>query len=103
MSTHVKVLGVLYIVAGEIEIAGDRFAPGQLLVFRPGDRLTVAATTDARVVVVGGAVMDGPRHIWWNFVSSRKERIEQAKADWKAGHFDKVPGDEIEFIPLPDK
>ena len=45
--------------------------------------------------------MDGPRHIWWNFVSSRKERIEQAKAEWKAGHFDKVPGDEIEFIPLP--
>ena len=47
--------------------------------------------------------MDGPRHIWWNFVSSRKERIEQAKADWEAGHFDKVPGDEIEFIPLPEK
>ena len=45
--------------------------------------------------------MDGPRHIWWNFVSSRKDRIEQAKADWKAGHFQKVPGDEIEFIPLP--
>ena len=47
--------------------------------------------------------MDGPRHIWWNFVSSRKERIEQAKTDWKAGHFDKVPGDEIEFIPLPEQ
>jgi redox-sensitive bicupin YhaK (pirin superfamily) len=92
----------LYIVAGEIEIAGDRFAPGQLLVFRPGDRLTVAATTDARVVVVGGAVMDGPRHIWWNFVSSRKERIEQAKADWKLGRFDTVPGDASEFIPLPE-
>jgi hypothetical protein len=47
--------------------------------------------------------MDGPRHIWWNFVSSRKERIEQAKAEWTAGHFGKVPGDEIEFIPLPEK
>jgi hypothetical protein len=51
----------------------------------------------------GGAPMDGPRHIWWNFVSSRKERIERAKADWKAGHFDKVPADEIEFIPLPER
>ncbi len=59
--------------------------------------------TDAHFVIVGGAPMDGPRHIWWNFVSSRKERIEQAKAEWKAGHFGKVPGDEIEFIPLPEK
>jgi hypothetical protein len=47
--------------------------------------------------------MDGPRHIWWNFVSSRKDRIESAKADWQAGHFGKVPGDEIEFIPLPER
>ena len=46
--------------------------------------------------------MDGPRHIWWNFVSSRKERIEAAKADWKAGRFDLVPGDTAEFIPLPE-
>ncbi len=92
----------LYIVAGEIEIAGDRFASGQLLVLRPGDRLTLAAATDARIVLVGGAAMDGPRHIWWNFVSSRKERIEAAKADWKAGRFDIVPGDEREFIPLPE-
>ena len=53
--------------------------------------------------IFGGAPMDGPRHIWWNFVSSRKDRIEQAKAEWAAGHFQKVPGDEIEFIPLPAK
>jgi hypothetical protein len=53
-------------------------------------------------MLLGGEPMDGPRHIWWNFVSSRKERIEQAKADWKAGRFDAVPG-EIEFIPLPDR
>ena len=69
----------------------------------PGDKITVSAASDAHFVLVGGAAMDGPRHIWWNFVSSRKERIEQAKADWKAGHFNKVPGDEIEFIPLPEK
>jgi redox-sensitive bicupin YhaK (pirin superfamily) len=92
----------LYIVKGEIEIAGDRFAAGQLLVFRPGDGLAATAATDARVVLVGGAAMDGPRHIWWNFVSSRKERIEQAKAEWKARRFDTVPGDEREFIPLPE-
>jgi redox-sensitive bicupin YhaK (pirin superfamily) len=92
----------VYIVSGEIDIAGDRFAHGQLLVLRPGDEMTMTAASDARVVLLGGAAMDGPRHIWWNFVSSRKERIEQAKAEWKARRFDIVPGDEQEFIPLPD-
>jgi hypothetical protein len=92
----------IYVVEGEIEIAGDHFEAGRLLVLRPGDALSLTATRKAHVVVVGGAAMDGPRHIWWNFVSSRKERIEAAKADWQAGHFDKVPGDEIEFIPAPD-
>jgi redox-sensitive bicupin YhaK (pirin superfamily) len=92
----------IYVIKGEVEIAGDRFAEGRLLVFKPGDRITVKAAAEARFVVVGGAAMDGPRHIWWNFVSSRKERIDQAKADWKAGHFGKVPGDELEFIPLPE-
>ena len=87
---------------GEIDIMGDRFAPGRLLIFRPGDAITLTAASDARVVLVGGAAMDGPRHIWWNFVSSRKDRIEQAKADWKAGRFSIVPGDENEFIPLPE-
>jgi redox-sensitive bicupin YhaK (pirin superfamily) len=91
----------IYTVAGEIEIAGDRFGPGQLLVFRPGDRITIRAASPARLMLLGGEPMDGPRHIWWNFVSSRPERIEQAKADWKAAHFDSVPG-ETEFIPLPE-
>ena len=62
---------------------------------------SIDAVGDARVVLVGGAPMDGPRHIWWNFVSSRKERIEAAKADWKSGRFEPVPGD-AEFIPLPE-
>jgi hypothetical protein len=93
----------VYVIDGAIDIAGDKFEPGRLLVFKPGDKVTITATSDAHFVIAGGSAMDGPRHIWWNFVSSRKERIEQAKADWKAGHFDKVPGDEIEFIPLPDK
>jgi redox-sensitive bicupin YhaK (pirin superfamily) len=93
----------LYVMEGTIEIAGDSFEPGRLLVLRTGDAVQVTARRDARFVILGGAAMDGPRHIWWNFVSSRKERIEQAKAEWKAGHFGKVPGDEIEFIPLPEK
>ncbi len=73
----------IYTVSGEIEIAGDRFGPGQLLVFRPGDRISVRAASPARLMLLGGEPMDGPRYIWWNFVSSRKERIEQAKADWR--------------------
>ena len=62
-----------------------------------------ARSADAHFTIFGGEPMDGPRHIWWNFVSSRKDRIEQAKAEWTAGHFQKVPGDEIEFIPLPEE
>jgi len=93
----------LYVIDGTIDISGDMFESRRLLVFKPHDRVSITATSNAHFVVAGGAPMDGPRHIWWNFVSSRKERIEEAKADWKAGHFDKVPGDEIEFIPLPEK
>jgi redox-sensitive bicupin YhaK (pirin superfamily) len=92
----------IYIVSGEIEIAGDKFSEGRLLVFKPGDKITVRASQPARIVMLGGAPMDGPRFIWWNFVSSRKERIEAAKADWKAGRFEGVPGDN-EFIPLPEQ
>lgn len=90
----------IYTVSGEIDIAGDVFGPGKLLVFKPGDRISILATTNARFMIFGGEPMDGPRHIWWNFVSSRKERIDQAKADWAAGRFDSVPG-ETEFIPFP--
>ena len=86
---------------GEIEIAGDTFNAGALLVFRPGDRITITAQSNSRFMMLGGDPMDGPRFIWWNFVSSRMERIEQAKADWKQARFDSVPGDS-EFIPLPD-
>jgi redox-sensitive bicupin YhaK (pirin superfamily) len=91
-----------YVISGEIEISGDRHGPERLLVLKPGDRVAIKASSDAHFVIVGGAPMDGPRHIWWNFVSSRKDRIEAAKADWKTGRFDIVPGDTTEFIPLPD-
>jgi redox-sensitive bicupin YhaK (pirin superfamily) len=91
----------IYVVSGEIDLAGDRFGVGSMLILRPGDALMVMAMTAARFVLVGGATLDGERHIWWNFVSSSKERIEQAKEDWKMGRFKTVPGDP-EFIPLPD-
>lgn len=92
----------LYTVSGTISIAGDAFEPGQLLVFKAGDAITIHASTDARFMILGGAPMDSRRYIWWNFVSSSKERIEQAKADWKEGRFETVPGDEAEYIPLPE-
>ncbi len=93
----------IYVVDGSIEIAGDVHEAGRLLVFNPGDEITVIARTPARIMLLGGEPMDGQRYIWWNFVSSSKDRIDQAKADWKAGRFEIVPGDETEFIPLPEK
>ncbi len=92
----------LYLTSGEIEISGDRFEKGRMLIFRPGDAITIKALMPARFLLLGGANL-GARHIWWNFVSSRKERIEQAKEDWRAGRFGTVPGDDKEFIPLPDQ
>jgi len=91
----------IYVVEGEIEIAGDRHEAPRLLIFRPGDEITVKVIRDTRMMFLGGDALEGPRHLWWNFVSSSKERIEQAKQDWKTGRFAHVP-DEHEFIPLPE-
>ena len=91
----------IYVVEGEVDIAGELFEGPRLLVFRPGDRITVRAQRSARLMLLGGTALEGPRYIWWNFVSSRRERIEQAKDDWKMGRFTPVPG-ETEFIPLPE-
>jgi redox-sensitive bicupin YhaK (pirin superfamily) len=94
----------VYVVQGAVEVAGTRFEAGRMLLFRAGDRLALrAGPQGARLLLLGGAAMDGPRFIFWNFVSSSRERIEQAKADWKAERFGKVPGDEHEFIPLPEE
>ena len=92
-----------WVAEGRIEVGGDVFDAGQMLVFRPGDAVAIKALDPARLILFGGEPMDGPRHVWWNFVSSSAERIEQAKADWKAARFGKVPGDETEFIPLPEE
>lgn len=91
----------IYIVSGAIEVAGETFEAPQLLVFRPGDRITIKAISPARMMLLGGATLEGKRYIWWNFVSSSRERIEQAKEDWAQGRFKPVP-DETELTPLPE-
>lgn len=91
----------IYVCDGELDIDGLAVEAGSMAVLTPGAFVQVHATTRAHLVVIGGEALS-ERHIYWNFVSSRPERIEQAKADWKAGRFPKVPGDELEFIPLPE-
>lgn len=92
----------IYILEGSVVISGDRFNPDRLLVLRPGDEIVVSSENGAHFMLFGGASLGSKRYIWWNFVSSSQERIEQAKEEWKTGRFDIVPGDEEEFIPLPE-
>jgi len=92
----------VHVVDGTARIGGQRIAPGVMAVLRPGAEVTVEAEGATRLMLLGGAALDGDRHIWWNFVSSSKERIERAKDDWRNGQFGKVRGDEKEFIPLPE-
>ncbi len=90
----------LYVVEGKVKVDGMTCPAGVMAVVDPTQQAVVVADTNSRLMVIGGHSL-GKRHIWWNFVSSSRERIEQAKADWAAGRFDSVPGDS-EFIPLPD-
>lgn len=98
-----------YVVEGSVSIAGQTFEPGQMMVFRPGDRVSMTAgDRGARVMLLGGETLEGPRYIWWNFVASSKERIEAAKeawreGDWENGRFQLPPTDNAEFIPLPPR
>jgi redox-sensitive bicupin YhaK (pirin superfamily) len=91
----------VYLLEGALASGERQLAPGSMAIFRAGPA-AVRALAPSRLVLIGGAPLDGERHIWWNFVSSRQERIERAKADWKAGRFGTVPGDDHEFIPLPE-
>ena len=99
----------VYVLEGAITCAGQDFAAGRMIVFRPGDRISlIAGPQGARLMLLGGATMDGPRHLWWNFVASSKDRIEAAKAawragDWQHGRFRLPPGDAQEFTPAPDQ
>jgi hypothetical protein len=90
----------IYIYSGELVIAETTFSEGSMLVLHPEANIAIQALTDTKLMLLGGAAMDGPRHLYWNFVSSSKERIEQAKDDWRNGRFAMVAGDD-EFIPLP--
>jgi redox-sensitive bicupin YhaK (pirin superfamily) len=91
-----------YVVEGAVRCGSVRGGPGRMLVFVPGRDVSLVATEPSRLVLLGGAPLDGPRHIWWNFVSSSRERLLRATRDWKAGRFAPVIGDEVEFTPLPE-
>ena len=90
-----------YVARGEVEVDGRTYVAGQMLVFRPGQPVLFTGVTPATVMLIGGEPV-GERHLWWNFVSSSKDRIEQAKADWKAGRIPLPQTDHDEFIPLPE-
>jgi len=91
----------LYVASGEVVVDDRLYARGTLLVFCPGVHARVVARARAHTMLLGGAPLDGERHLFWNFVSSDPARLERAKDDWRSGRFPKVPGDDVEFIPLP--
>lgn len=99
----------LYIVQGSVTVAGQLFEAGRMMVFRPGDHITIAAGEQgARLMALGGATLNGPRYIWWNFVASTRDRIEHAKEEWRAanwgqGQFDLPVGDNKVYVPLPER
>lgn len=90
----------IYVVAGDARVDGQALRPQSMAVLKNGAGVTLTAKTEAKLMLLGGATLPGRRRIWWNFVSSSKERIEQAKRDWQQGNFERVPGD-ADFIPLP--
>ena len=92
----------LYVADGRIALDAGEYTSGHMIVLDPGGKTEIRALADSRVMLVGGESLDGPRYIWWNFVASSQERIEQGKRDWAEQRFPRVPG-ETEFIPLPDR
>jgi len=92
----------IHVVQGSVDVGGGQLAAGEMAILETGAEAVVTAREPARLLLFGGARLDAPRHVWWNFVSSREERIAQAASDWEAGRFPGVPG-ETEFIPLPER
>jgi redox-sensitive bicupin YhaK (pirin superfamily) len=90
------------LVGGDAALDGEPLALYALNVLKPGEAMTLRSERGGRAMLLGGEAFATRRYVWWNFVSSNRERIEQAKADWREGRFAKVPGDEEEFIPLPE-
>jgi redox-sensitive bicupin YhaK (pirin superfamily) len=93
----------VFVVDGEVGCDAQAYGAGTMLVLRKGAKVTMRARTAARLMILGGARLEGHRDIWWNFASSSSKRIERAKDEWKRGLFPKVPGDDVEFIPLPER
>lgn len=92
----------IYVVSGALVVDGETHDGGKMIVFNAGATPDIAAAADTRFMQLGGAPLEGKRTIWWNFVSSDTDRMESAKARWKSGDFEAVPGDAEEFIPLPE-
>ena len=92
----------VYVASGEATLDGMTLEPQTLYVLRPGITATLRSERGGRVMLAGGEAFTTPRHVWWNFVSSRRERINDAKRAWKAGQFPEIPSDHAEFIPLPE-
>ena len=93
----------LYVLEGEAQLDGADLPEKHLVVLDRGARHVLRAKTPLKAMLFGGEPLDAPRHMWWNFVSSSKERIEQAKTDWESGAFGLIPGDDVERIPLPER
>lgn len=93
--------GIL-VAMGSASLDGQALETHSLYILQPGVPMTLRASTDARVMLLGGEAFKTPRHVWWNFVSSSRDRINQAKDDWRAGRFPIVPGDDKESIPIPE-
>jgi hypothetical protein len=99
----------IFVLQGEVTVGGETHEAGRMLVFRPGDRVSArAGDQGARIMLLGGATMGGPRHLWWNFVASSRDKIDAAKEAWRAGdwahgRFSLPPGDDDEFIPAPER
>lgn len=93
----------VYLVQGEILVSGQPLPPRHLAVVPGGGEFKVQARSASRLMLLGGEKLDGPRHIWWNFVASSADRLEAAKQRWRAREFPPIPGDETEFIPLPER
>ncbi len=92
----------LYLLSGAVRYGQQTFDHPQMIIFKKDCSICLHIEKDSRFVMLGGAPLDGPRYIWWNFISSSKDRIEQAKRDWKEGRFAKIPTDADDFIPLPE-
>ena len=92
----------IHILSGRLLVDEVDYGDTRMLILKPTQDIKIKALTDVHMIILGGTALEKPRYLWWNFVASSKERIEQAKSDWKEGKFGKIPGDDTEFIPLPE-